>query len=186
MTSKLAFLAATSLALATAACGDPEELRARFEVASDTLEVYAISASPLGYPTALNTALLRVLRAEGDLSFDVAFDIAGDSVRLIPAQLVIGANLGRKVGIQRATVPFDSLTIAPRNGYNDSTVTSVGRGDVAVISAETSYCQFDLARVVYSKLVIDDFDPASREISFRIVVDPNCGFRSFRPGIPTR
>lgn len=186
MTLKLAFLAATSLVLVTAACGDPAALRARFEVASDTLVVYAITSSPIGYPTALNTAAMRVLRAEGDLSFDVAFDIAGDSVSLIPAQLVIGANLGRKVGIQRSSVAFDSLTFAPRNGYNDSTVTTVGRGDVAVISAETSYCQFDLARVVYSKLVIDDFDAESREISFRIVVDPNCGFRSFLPGVPTR
>ncbi len=186
MTPKLVLLAATGLALGTAACGGPEELRARFEVASDTLVVYAITESPLGYPTALNTAFMQVLRAEGDLSFDVAFDIVGDSVALIPAQLVIGGNLGREVGIQVATGPFDSVTIAPRRGYNDSTVTTVGRGGVVVIEAESSYCQFDLSRVVYSKLIIDDFDPATREIAFRIVVDPNCGFRSFLAGIPTR
>ena len=186
MTSKLVLLATAGLLLATAACGDPDELRARFETDGDTLVVYALTESPIGYPTALNTPFMQVLRAEGDLSFDVAFDIVGDSVALIPVQLVIGADPGRDVGIIDTTAVFDSVTIAPRRGYNDSTVTMVGRGEVAIIEAQSSYCQFDFAQVVYSKLVIDDFDPVTREISFRILVDPNCGFRSFLPGVPTR
>ena len=186
MTSKLVLLATAGLLLATAACGDPDELKARFEVESDTLVVYALSESPVGYPTALNTPFMQVLRAEGDLAFDVAFDIVGDSVALIPVQLVIGANPGRDVGIIDTTVAFDAITQAPRRGYDDSTVTMLGRGQVAIIEAESGYCQFDLVRLVYSKLIIDDFDPVTREISFRITVDPNCGFRSFQPGVPTR
>ena len=186
MKSTLVLLATAGLMLATAACGDPEELRARFETEGDTLVVYALSGSPLGYPTALNTPFMQLTRAEGDLSFDVAFDIVGDSVAVIPVQLVVGGNLGRDVGIIDTTAEFDSITIAPRRGYDDSTVTMLGQGDVAIIQAESSYCQFDLARVVYSKLVIDDFDPETREISFRIFVDPNCGFRSFQPGVPRR
>ena len=186
MTSKLVLLATAGLVLATAACGDPDELKARFETTSDTLVVYALSGSPVGYPTALNTPFSRVLRAEGDLNFDVAFDIVGDSVALIPVQLVIGAGAGRDVGIIDTTAAFDDIILAPRRGYDDSTVTMLGRGDVAIIEAESVYCQFDLVRVVYSKLVIDDFDPATREINFRILVDPNCGFRSFLPGVPTR
>jgi len=47
---------------------------------------------------------------------------------------------------------------------------------------------------IYSKIVIDSinytpFDaftnPAGNTIYFRIVVDPNCGFRSFKEGRPT-
>jgi hypothetical protein len=186
MTSKLVLLATAGLILATAACGDPDELRARFETESDTLVVYALSGSPVGYPTALNTPFMQVLRAEGDLAFDVAFDIVGDSVALIPVQLVIGANPGRDVGILDTAATFDAITRAPSRGYNDSTVTKLARGGVAIIEAESGYCQFDLVQVVYSKLIIDDFDPATREISFRILVDPNCGFRSFLPGVPTR
>lgn len=186
MTSKLVLLATAGLVLATAACGDPDELRARFETDVDTLVVYAITESPVGYPTALNTPFLQVLRAEGDLSFDIAFDIVGDSVALIPVQLLIGATVGRQVGILDTSATFEEITLAPRRGYDDSTVTMLGRGDVAVIEAESAYCQFDLAQVVYSKIIIDDFDPATREISFRLHVDPNCGFRSFLPGVPTR
>ena len=186
MTSKLVLLATAGLILATAACGDPDELKARFEVDSDTLVVYALTQSPVGYPTALNTPFMQVLRAEGDLAFDVAFDIDGDSVVLIPVQLLIGADPGRDVGIIDTAAAFDAITRAPGSGYNDSTVTKLGRGGVAIIEAESGYCQFDLVRVVYSKLVIDDFDPVTRAISFRILVDPNCGFRSFLPGVPTR
>lgn len=186
MTSKLVLLATAGLVLATAACGDPDELRARYETTSDTLVVYALSGSPVGYPTALNTPFVQVMRAEGDISFDVAFDIVGDSVALIPVQLVIGANPGRRVGIIDTSGTYEEITLAPRRGYDDSTVTMLGRGDIAIIEAESAYCQFDLAKVVYSKLIIDDFDPATREISFRINVDPNCGFRSFQPGVPTR
>lgn len=186
MTSKPLLVAAAGLLLATAACGDPDELKARFETVGDTLVVYSLSGSPLGYPTALSTPFLQVMRAEGDLSFDVAFDIVGDSVALIPVQLLIGANPGRAVGILDTAATFDSVTAAPRRGYNDSTVTYLGRGGVAILEAESAYCQFDLSRVVYSKLVIDDFDPVTREIFFRLHVDPNCGFRSFLPGVPTR
>ena len=186
MTSKPVLLAAAGLLLATAACGDPDELKARFETVGDTLVVYSLSDSPLGYPTALNTPFLQVMRADGSLTFDVAFDIVGDSVALIPIQLMVGANTGRAVGILDTTATFDEVTLAPRRGYDDSTVTYLGRGDVAILEAESSYCQFDLSRIVYSKLVIDDFDPDTREIFFRLYVDPNCGFRSFLPGVPTR
>jgi hypothetical protein len=37
---------------------------------------------------------------------------------------------------------------------------------------------------VFTKLVVDTVDVAARRIVFHTVHNPNCGYRSFRPGVP--
>ena len=57
---------------------------------------------------------------------------------------------------------------------------------VVAIQAQTSQCSLELSPYNYSKLVVDSVLPAIRAIYFRIGSDPNCGFRSFLPGVPSR
>jgi hypothetical protein len=53
------------------------------------------------------------------------------------------------------------------------------------VELQTDICQFQTSQLVYAKLQIKAIAPVSRTIAFRITYDPNCGFRSFLPGVPT-
>jgi hypothetical protein len=90
----------------------------------------------------------------------------------------------RAVGVQKLAVAFDSLAKAPGNGYNYDSVTVVSPGDAVVVQASTTYCSLQLTSLLYSKYIIDSVDAGTRQVYLRAVVDPNCGFRSFRAGVP--
>lgn len=176
-----------SIAIAAVAfwsCGDPTRVNARFEVVSDTISVSALSGSPIGARTALNTVLHEAVRAEPGSNFDVVFDITSAGLAVIyPAQAI--SNLGR-AGIQRSTQQLDSILLAPPEGYSEAmTPTSISVGDVLLIRAVQAACRRELNPYIFSKLQITAIDTVARTVTFVIRVDPNCGFRSFRDGIPT-
>jgi hypothetical protein len=192
VTSRLSLVAIAGAALALlalSACRDPVNLIAARDTVTDTLSVYALTGTPLEYPTALITPAHTVVRAESSLEFDVAFDInAQGHAVLYPFKLVIDPTAARRiVGIQAVNVPFDSLKRAPATGYRYDSATVAPKGTVLAIQASRDIeCQFDITRIVYSKIVIDDIDLTNRRIDFRILVDPACGFRDLVPGRPRR
>ena len=181
--------------LAAAACGEPTGVRANFETRSDTLSAYAMSLTPIEYPSALKTVSIglaapQVVRASGDVPFDVAFDLASDGrVVLLPVRLVVpgaSSTIATRVGLQTSDSAFATLSRAPRSGYQyDSLAVTVDTGKTVVIEVtENRYCQGFIGQTIYSKLVVDSVQAATRRIFFRTVTDPNCGFRSFLPGVP--
>ena len=182
----LLILGATG-ALGTAACDDPFAPRATSQVRTDSFIVYSVSQTPINAPAAFNIVFFTTLRLEPTYGFDLVFDIdESGKVVLIPVKLVGGAvTSDRQVGLQRITGSYEEMTRAPTAGYEyDSTLTlDVGEG--ALIELRTDVCQFQTSQLVYAKLQIKAVDPASRTIVFRITYDPNCGFRSFLPGVPT-
>jgi hypothetical protein len=71
------------------------------------------------------------------------------------------------------------------SGYVTDTVLTLVAGDVVVIQAtQPTLCDYPYPSLIYSKFIIDSIKPAARSIHLRAVTDPNCGFRSFSPGIP--
>ena len=94
---------------------------------------------------------------------------------------------GRSVGLLKSDVAFDALTEAPRRGYLiDSTAVTIAVGQTLVLQTQTPGCFNDsrgASPIIFSKLVVDSVS-AARAIHFRLTVDPNCGFRSFKPGVP--
>ena len=130
---------------------------------------------------------------EPDISFDVAFDlVASGGVKLVPARLVSATRTvgggqvvaTQRVGLQLAQGSFESVTKAPTSGFKyDSTVT-VTPGQTVLLEVSSDQCQFSLASLIYAKLVVDSVQTESRKIFFRATRDPNCGFKSFAPGIP--
>jgi hypothetical protein len=190
VTLRKLFVATLGVVLAISACSDPNgRLRANFDTITDTLDVYALTGSPAAFPTALVTPSHTVVRADGGLTFDIAFDIDGSGRALLyPFKTVIDpAAASRRVGIRVMSVPFDSVLRAPTSGYNYDSVTVAPEGTVLVVQATRAIeCQYDINPTVYSKLIIDDVDIAARRVTFRIVVDPDCGFRDLAPGRPKR
>lgn len=187
----LALLAMLSTVAGLGACRDPIELQATEEVFTDTVTVYALSGTPPGYPNALSLPARQLVSVSGFGGFDIAFDLdESNRVLIHPARRVVTfGELVPQVGLQIVTGPFESVTSAPTSGYKvDSTVVA-SEGDVVVVeaahNAQGDLCSFALSPNLYAKISIDTVFVATRTIKFRFVYDPNCGYRSFAPGIPT-
>jgi hypothetical protein len=100
-------------------------------------------------------------------------------------------------GLQLATKPYDQITQAPVNGYDDSTAVPIKAGDVLLVQSQNYTCTSQVVQqrlFIYSKIVIDSVfgdvvaNPATqtpRTLYYRMRVDPNCGFISFAAGRPT-
>ncbi|NUQ12908.1 MAG: hypothetical protein HUU26_11400 [Gemmatimonadaceae bacterium] len=183
---RLVALTVAAGAIGLAACDDPFAPRATTRVRIDSFLVYSMSQTPVTAPAAFNILLFTPLRLEPTYGYDIVFDLdASGNVVILPVRLVGGAvTAGRSVGLQKIQGSYEDVTRAPTRGYQyDSTVTlAVNEG--VLVELPTDACQFQTSRVVYAKLQISAADPVSRRIAFRIAYDPNCGFRSFLPGIP--
>ncbi|HSA57625.1 MAG TPA: hypothetical protein VLE53_18065 [Gemmatimonadaceae bacterium] len=184
---RLVSLAAVVGLAATAACDDPFQPRATTAVRTDSFLVWALSGTPVNVPTAFNVVFFTPVRVEPTYGFHLAFDIdAQGRVELIPVTKVGGiVTAGRRVGIQKATVPFEQLARAPAVGYHYDSVFVLTPGETAVVELGAEQCPLGVSQIVYAKLAINAVDQVNRQLSFRVTYDPNCGFRSFLPGIPT-
>lgn len=173
------------------ACGEPDSRRAFLPTATDAYTIFALSGTPAEYPSGINTYVRQAVRVDGNANFDIAFDIdAQGNAVIYPVQRVVSSLGGdRKVGVQKVAGTFESVTIAPTGVYPDSAVVA-GKGDVVVVEAGRNgtgdACQFDFSPFIYTKLLIEEIRVPTRSIIVRTVLNPNCGFRSFEAGIPTR
>lgn len=182
-----AAVAATLLAFA-AACDDFTSVPARLAVIGDSGMVHAINGAPPGAPTALHLYTGSRLAADASFFFDVAFDIDASGNPLIIPQRVLASGLAasRTVGLQAVNSTYAALTRAPKDGYRVDTtlVTTVGQ-TVVIQTYDNSVCGIALTgSVLYAKLIVLEVNRANRTLTVQYVVDPNCGFLSFEPGIP--
>lgn len=168
-----------------AACEDPFALpRASIPNVVDTVRLYALDGTPLHAPSAFHLERGTVVRTDQTFAFDFAFnvDTAGQPVFLPTGAL----NLGRGSGLQLATQPFDSLTIAPERGYDDSSAVALSAGDVILVRSRPVSCFFGAEYPLYAKAHVLALDLVERTIDFEILVDANCGYRGLEPGLPER
>lgn len=193
MKLRFALLAMLLTVVGLGACRDPVELQATLETSTDTLTVYALSGTPPSYPNALSMTARTIVPVSGFGGFDIAFDIDASGSAIVHAarRVVSSGPFVPQVGVQKVAGTFESITEAPITGYKvDSTVVA-SAGDVIVVEAAHNngtqdVCTFALSPYVYGKISIDTIFVATRTIKFRLGYDPNCGYRSFAPGIPTR
>ena len=197
---------AALLAGTVAACDDPFEIRASLDVVEDTLVLNSIGdpAVPATAPVVLDVAsqsnvfrvdtrfpAARRLGADfysNGAGFDVAIDVQGDSVLFLPPRRVATSlAVVRRVGLRRDTIDFDAARFAPSSGYVfDSVTVSAREGETVFIVSQHPVCAQEYQQEIYAKVGIMDVDPAARTATLRVRLDPNCGFRSFLPGVPGR
>jgi hypothetical protein len=184
---RIALMAVATASIGAAACDDPFAPRATSSVRTDSFIVYSVSQTPVNVPAAFNIVFFTPLRLEPTYGFDLVFDIdETGKVVLIPVSLVGGAvTAGRRVGLQKLTTSYEEMTRAPTSGYKFDSTVVLDIGEAALVELQTDICQFQSSQLVYAKLQIKAVDPVARTIVFRITYDPNCGFRSFLPGVPT-
>ena len=179
-------------ALALVACDDTNPFGATLPTVADLYTIFALSGTPPAYPSGLNTVARAATRVDGNANFDVAFDINSDgNVVIYPVKLVVSSLQGdRPVGLKKVDAPFDSVLSAPTGIYQTDSAIVAGLRNVIVVEANRGasgdVCSFSISQNIYTKILIDSVDVASRTITIKTVMDPNCGFRSFAEGIPAR
>ena len=182
-------VAVTGLVVLAAACSNTTGLPAAgITNVVDTTSLFALFGTPIATPSAydLNGRLTGhpLVRTDQASAFDFAFNF--DSLRR-PVLLPTGAvGLGQSSGLQQASVPFDSIKVAPTSGYMFDTGLVVDSGAVVIVRSRPTGCLFGVTVFTYAKLVVVRIDTTARRIDFRILVDQNCGYRGLAPGIPTQ
>lgn len=187
-------LSGTLLVVGLLGCDDPFASNATSPTAADTLVAFAMTGTPPQFPSGYSAGTGALSRIEPEIGFDVAFDLTNDGrIRLVPARLVSQfrvqfgrTSLTHQVGLLTTTTGFDVLARAPDRGYKRDSVAVVTPGEAVILEVISDICQFQFtfSQVLYAKLVVDSVHTAARQIFFRAVRNPNCGFRSFQPGIP--
>lgn len=183
---RLAFAVGAIALAAVAACDDPFKPTANTAVRTDTFSVYALSGTPVNVPTAFNIVFFVTVRVESSYGFDFAFDIdAQGKGRIIPVRLAGGAvTAGRRLGLQRTTTAFEQVDRAPQRGFVYDSAYTVNTRETVIFELLAEQCQLQVSQLVYSKIELLTVDPVARVLTFRMTYDPNCGFRSFLPGVP--
>lgn len=191
MKLRLVSIAVFGAVIATSACADPIHITARDVTVVDTITVYALSGTSPSLPSGLDLFTRQPIVVDGFAAFDVAFDIVSPTqVRILPVRFVVTSPSGvRQVGIRKQPGTFAQLLNAPSGVYpTDSTVVATP-GELLAIQTTRAFagefCQYALQPYLYAKLSVLSIDMAARTIKFELGLDPNCGFRSFQPGIPT-
>jgi len=197
MTARLraGLVAAMLAAAALLACGDPNAPRAIFSTYTDTLELYALNGAPRGAPTAVRlfggpAGGSAGVPTDVGFSFDVAVDIDPTGLPILYTVRRIAAPFlaPHRVGLRDADAAFDAVGEAPTGDYKYDSLAVVNIGETTLTESAdleaASTCV--LGGVIYGKIVVDSVHAADRRIFARVTANPNCGFRSFAPGVPTR
>lgn len=179
--------------LAVAACrGDAlGGLKPTQGTETDSFTVYALTGTPETYPTTYVAAARNVGIMDGGGNFDIAFDIdAQGKVIVYPMRLVVSPITPfRDVGLLKGNGTFDAITRAPNSGYLTDKSITLSPGEVVILQTArntgNNICVYGISPYIFAKIGIDSVDLKQRSIFFKATVNPNCGFRSFKAGIPT-
>jgi hypothetical protein len=181
------------LAALLVACGEENVLPpAQIPVAEQEIRLYALSGTPVNTRSGYSMLALVEVRLDRTNDFDFAFEIAPDSLLGVGTTGdTVAALLPRSFfgylpdgGLQVTTVPFDSIELAPVEGYERERPTVVEEGTVLLAASRLQTCNFNIYRPKYAKLLVQQLDLVNRVAVIRVIIDPNCGYRSLLPGIP--
>ncbi len=177
--------------LVISACSDSLGLKATIGTETDSFIVYALSGTPATFPSTYVAAGRTVAVIDGNGNFDVAFDInSAGKVVVYPMRLVVSPITAfRDVGLLKGTGSFDAITRAPTTGYLTDQSIVLAPGEVVILqtarNTRNDVCLYGISPYIFAKIGIDSVDLKNRSIFFKSTVNPNCGFHSFKAGIPT-
>ena len=150
---------------------------------SDTL--WALVDTPVTTPSGYSVDGGVRVRTDLFVDFDFAYNVltTGEHIFLTLAALGIDTATAAKPGFQLRSESFEAITIAPSNGYVTDVAVPIAVGQRYVVRGRIS-CDIGVPK--YAKMEILSLDEATRIVSFRIMINDNCGFRGLEPGIPDR
>ncbi len=168
-----------------AACSDANDLAdATNENIERTDTLWALVGTPVSTPSGFSVEGSSRVRTDLSVDFDFAYNIAdGQHVFLPRAALGIDTANAVKPGFVARNQSFESITTPPTDGYTTDEAVPIAAGQRFVVRSRIT-CNLGVPK--YAKLEILTFDPGARLVSFRVLANDNCGFRSLEPGFPDR
>jgi len=180
-----------AFALLLAACGDTNLLPpATQPTVEDTVTLWAVTGTAIDRPSAYDVIGAAPVRTDMGGTFDFLFDFRlapGSTTDTVPVLVPRGADgMTDDAGLQLVVrARFDTLRVAPTGGYEFNQAVPVDTGSVLFVRSRLQQCNFGLSYGIYGKLQPLFISRTQRWIRFRILYDPNCGYRGLGPGVPT-
>ena len=175
-----------SFALGAVACSDSNGLPdATVENVERTDTLWALVGTPVFTPSGYSVEGSRRVRTDLSVDFDFAYNVetGGGHVLLPRAALGIDTANAAKPGFLVRNESFEGITVAPSNGYITDVPVPIAVGQRYVVRSRVT-CQLGVPK--YAKMEILSFNEETRILSFRILTNDNCGFKSLEPGLPDR
>lgn len=168
------------------ACSDtsglPDPTIGNFE---RTDSLWALVGTPVATPSGYSVDGGRPVRTDMSIDFDVAYNVEADGRRVLYPRAALGIDTANAVkpGLRRQNESFEAITIAPGSGYITDDPVTIAVGERYVLRGRIT-CALGLPK--YGKMEVLEFDDAARTVTFRVLINDNCGFRSLEPGLPER
>jgi hypothetical protein len=182
------------VAVLPAGCDNPYAiLPASIPNRVDTVQIYAVNGTPLSKPSGYVMASRLPLRLGIDLAaynFDFLYRIDSAGVpQFVPYGALAPSTdntttIGR-AGIIETATPFDDIDEGEQVGYRTDQPVNLAIGRTFYVRSGLPNGCF-LGIPYYGKLEVLSFDTPSRAVTFRILVDINCGYRGLEPGLPEK
>jgi hypothetical protein len=172
------------LVLGAAACSDDNGLPdATLTNVERTETLYALIGTPVSTPSGYALDGGRRIRTDQSDGFDFAYNVEADGRHVFIPRAAFGIDTSNSVnpGFQRRTESFDGITQAASNGYVSTEVVPIALGERYVVRSRVT-CSIGVPK--YAKLEVLSFDEGARTVTFRILINDNCGFRGLEPGLP--
>jgi len=186
---KVAGMLAVVALITAVSCKGFTDVPASLATSTESSTVYAINGAPLGAPTAIHAFSAQFVPATADFIFDVAFDLDDQARIHILPQRQVASGLQPTHTVSLATVPdaFESVASVPSGlTFRADTGMIIQRNQVVIAQvSDANACNFSLTgRTLFAKIVVKEINRDARTLQVKFTVDPNCGFRSFAPGVP--
>jgi hypothetical protein len=171
------------------ACKGFTDVPASLVTATESSTVHAINGAPLGSLTAISAFNAAFVPATADFLFDVAFDLDDQSrIHILPQrQVASGLQPTHTVSLATVADTFEAVASVPSGlTFRADTGMIIERNQVVIAQiSDPSACNFSLTgRTLFAKIAVKAINRVDRTLEVKFTVDPNCGFRSFAPGIP--
>ena len=171
-------------ALAFPACSNSNDLPpATNENVERTDTLWALVGTPVATPSGYSVEGSRRVRTDLGVDFDFAYNIetVGSHVFLPRSGLGIDTANAANPGFVAQTESFEAIKSPPSEGYVTDVPVPLAVGQRYVVRSRIT-CSVGVPK--YAKMEILTFDETMRIVTFRILTNDNCGFRSLEPGLP--
>ncbi|MHB1863717.1 MAG: hypothetical protein ACYCVL_12170 [Gemmatimonadaceae bacterium] len=171
-------------------CGALKPPAAQFPTTITSPTVYALNGSPAATPAGIDFLSGSAVSVDANFYFNVALDIdSAGRIVIYPARKVVtGLASVNSVGLQKIGGIFDDYTQAAKGGYTYDSTLVVPVGQVVGVNVldATTCTVYSLGSSYYAKFVVDSINPLLRAMYTRVISDPNCGYTTLTPGVPTK
>jgi hypothetical protein len=172
--------------LAAAACSDSNDLPdATIENIERMDSLWALVGTPVSTPSGFSVEGGRRVRTDLSVDFDFAYNVRPDGQHVFLPRAALGIDTANAVnpGFIQRDESFEAITTPPSGGYITDVAVPISQGQRYVVRSRVT-CNLGVPK--YAKLEIVEFNEAARIVTFRVLGNDNCGFRSLEPGLPDR